>query len=128
MYPQPFQNLYLYPPRCGFCIFKSALFPDTDADIRKLSALLIINQACSYQNGVATYKELLSSTSKFDEDIMPPPLRGRFDRVYLGGDAPVFFGFRYLFQALLVVDVLALFVFFCGRLVPHRLFPSSVLL
>ena len=49
-----------------------------------------------------------------------------------GGDTPVFFGFRYLFQALLVVDVLALFVFslfvfFCGRLV-HRLFPSSVLL
>ena len=51
-----------------------------------------------------------------------------------GGDALVFFGFRLdLFQALVVVDVLALFVlflfvFFCGRLVPHRLFPSSSLL
>ena len=46
-----------------------------------------------------------------------------------GSDALVFFGFRLdLFQALFVVDVLALFVFLCGRLVPHRLFPSSSLL
>ena len=51
-----------------------------------------------------------------------------------GGDALVFYGFRLdLFQALLIADVLTLFVFFlflffCGRLVPHRLFSSSPLL
>ena len=51
-----------------------------------------------------------------------------------GSDALVFFGFRLdLFRALFVADVLALFVFFLfvffyGRLVPHRLFPSSPLL
>ena len=44
-----------------------------------------------------------------------------------GSDALVFFGFRFV-SALFVVDVLTLFVFFCGRLVPHRLFPSSPLL
>ena len=69
-------------------------------------------------------QEVLRSQS--DEDIMS--LRGRFDRVYFRKRRTTVLWFQIGFvSALFVVNILALF-FFCGRLVPHRLFPSSPLL